>query len=176
MDFRAGSQSEEVLNNMPRTCTICSHKDIDEIDRRARIENDIAKIAKEFSISYPALYRHILADHHIRAVTAIPTSAELATSGDILKEITDHHKEAVRLKGLAEDNGDFRTALLGLDKALKCLDLMARIQGQIQEQNINVNTQVNILQAPEWITLRTLIITTLDRFPEAKEALSKVLP
>ena len=154
---------------MVRTCTICNHKKVDEIDRRARIENDIAKIAKDFSLSYNALYRHVKANHHIREVTAIPTASELATSRDILREITDHHKEAVRLKNLAEEEGDLKTALLGLDKALKCLELVAKIQGQIQEQTINVNTQVNILVSPEWIALRTKIVDALDKYPEAKE-------
>jgi hypothetical protein len=154
---------------MVRTCTICNHKKVDEIDRLARIENDIAKIAKDFSLSYNSLYRHVKANHHIREVTAIPTTAELATSRDILREITDHHKEAVRLKNLAEEEGDLKTALLGLDKALKCLELVAKIQGQIQEQTINVNTQVNILVSPEWIALRTKIVDALDKYPEAKE-------
>jgi hypothetical protein len=161
---------------MPRVCTICGDPRADEIDRQCRIESNIERIAKEFSISYPALYRHIQGNHHIRAVTAIPTSAELATSEDILREITEHHKEAIRLKELAESKGDLKTALLGLEKALKCLDLITKIQGLVREQTINVNTQVNIASSPEWITLRTLILTRLEPFPEARDAVFEALP
>ena len=161
---------------MPRVCTICGLENIDEIDRRARIESNIDKISKEFSISYQALYRHIQNNHHIRAVTVIPTASELATSEDILREITDHHKEATRLKELAETKGDLKTALLGLDKALKCLELITNIHGLVREQTINVNTQVNILQSSEWVELRSRILDAIEPYPEAKKALISSLP
>lgn len=164
---------------MSKSCTICADPRSDEFDRRARLEGNIAKIAQDFALSYDAFYRHIKANHHIREVTAMPTNTELATAGDILKEITEHHKEAVRLKNLAETDGDLKTALLGLDKALKCLELIAKIQGQIQTQqqiNIQNNTQVNILQAPEWIALRTILLEVLRRYPDALEAVTNVLP
>ena len=150
---------------MPKTCTICEDPRRDEFDRLARIESNIAKIAQEFALSYDAFYRHIKSNHHIREVTTIPTTAELAKSEDILKEITEHHKEAVRLKGLAEKDGDLKTALLGLDKALKCLELIAKIQGQIQTQ-----PPITIINNPEWVELRTVILTALDPYPQAREA------
>lgn len=164
------------LNHLPKSCTICDDPRRDEFDRRARIESNIEKIAKEFSLSYSAFYRHIKANHHIREVTAIPTTSELATSEDILREITEHHREAMRLKSQAEDNGDIKTALLGLDKALKCLELVAKIQGQIQEQNINIIQQNVLINNPEWIELKTLIVAALKPYPEALEALRHALP
>jgi hypothetical protein len=150
---------------MPKPCTICEHPRHDEIDRRARIEKDIAKIAKEFSLSYPALYRHISANHHIREVTTIPTSSELATSEDIYKEIEKWHSEAKDLQKTAKANGDIKTALLGLDKALRCLELMAKIHGQIP-----TGPQITIINNPEWVELRTLVIKALEPYPAAREA------
>jgi hypothetical protein len=155
---------------MTRTCTICDREDIDEIDRRARIEKDIANIAKEFSLSYPALYRHISANHHIRDVTAIPTSSELATSEDIYKEIEKWHTEARDLQKIAKSDGDIKVALLGLDKALRCLELMLKIHGLIQENNINIIQQNILINNPEWLQLRTVIIKALEPYQEAKAA------
>ena len=155
---------------MARRCTICDREDIDEIDRRARIEKDIANIAKEFSLSYPALYRHLAANHHIREVTSIPTSSELATSEDIYKEIEKWHTEAKDLQKIAKDVGDIKVALLGLDKALKCLELMSKIHGLIQEQNVTVNLQQNIsiYQSPEWAAVGDLLARILAGHPELK--------
>jgi len=159
---------------MTRTCTICEREDIDEIDRRARIEKDIANIAKEFSLSYPALYRHLAANHHIREVTSIPTSSELATSEDIYKEIEKWHTEARDLQKIAKDDGDIKVALLGLEKALRCLELMLKIHGQIQEQNINVNLQqVNIYQSPEWSTVGDILVRVLAPYPELKAQIAR---
>ena len=158
---------------MSRTCTICSHKNVDEIDRRVRIENNIEQIANDYSLSAQSLRRHVRKNHHIRDVTAIPTTAELATSGDILREIATHHREAVRLKGLAEKEGDLKTALLGIREALKCLDLVAKIQGQIQTQstiNVGVGVGVGVTMNPEWIELRTVIVNALEPYPMARSA------
>lgn len=150
---------------MPKPCSICEDPRRDEFDRRARIEDNIAKIAQDFALSYDALYRHVKANHHIREVTAIPTSAELATSEDIYKEIEAWHTEAKDLQRTAKAGGDIKTALLGLEKALKCLELMLKIHGQISDA-----PQITIINNPEWVELRTVIIQALDDFPEAKGA------
>lgn len=155
---------------MPKPCSICEDPRRDEFDRRARIEDNIAKIAQDFALSYDAFYRHIKANHHIREVTAIPTSAELATSEDIYKEIERWHDEAKDLQRAAKAGGDIKTALLGLEKALKCLELMLRIHGQISDA-----PQITIINNPEWVEIRTLIIGALDPFPDAKQAVCEVL-
>ena len=117
---------------MPKSCTICEDPHRDEFDRLARIEDNIAKIAQDFALSYDAFYRHVKANHNIRDVTAIPTSSELATSEDIYKEIEKWHTEAKDLQKTAKNEGDIKVALLGLDKALRCLELMLKIHGHIQ--------------------------------------------
>lgn len=155
---------------MPKNCTICEDPRRDEFDRRARIEDNIARIAQDFALSYDAFYRHVKANHHIREVTAIPTSAELATSEDIYKEIEGWHTEAKDLQQTAKANGDIKTALLGLEKALKCLELMLKIHGQISDA-----PQVNLLVNPQWITLRSTIIQSLRPYPEALEAVRDAL-
>lgn len=150
---------------MPKTCTICEDPRRDEFDRRARIEDNIAKIAQDFALSYDAFYRHVKGNHHIREVTAIPTTAELATSEDIYNEIEKWHTEAKDLQSTAKRSGDIKTALLGLEKALKCLELMLKIHGQIHD-----GPQITIINNPQWIELRTLIISALEPYPQAREA------
>ena len=155
---------------MPKSCTICEDPRRDEFDRRARIEDNIAKIAQDFALSYDAFYRHIKANHHIRNVTAIPTASELATSEDIYKEIENWHTEARDLQKIAKADGDIKTALLGLDKALKCLELMSKIHGHVQEQNVTVNLQQNIsiYQSPEWRAVGDRLAHILAGHPELK--------
>ena len=156
---------------MTRICTICDDHKHDEIDRRCRLENDIAKIARDFALSYDALYRHVKANHHIREVTTIPTTAELATSEEILKEIKDHHTEAKGLLLAAKNSGDLKTALLGIDKALRCLELMAKIQGQIKEQP-QINLELNIYQSRQWEAVGEALATILGPYPELRREVS----
>jgi len=161
---------------MVRACTICTDPQHDEIDRRIVRGDSIATIAREFAVSEDALRRHAKANHHIRAVTAIPTSAELATSEDIYKEIEKWHAEAKDLQKTAKADGDIKTALLGLEKALKCLELLARINGQIREQQVNVNLQqVNIYQSPEWLAVGTVLARILAPYPELRAEVAREL-
>ncbi len=155
---------------MGRNCTICDDSRIDEIDRQCRIEKNIEKIATNFSISSQALRRHIGKNHHIRDATTIPSTAEISKSEDLLKEICNNYEEAKRLKGLAEAQNDLKTALLAVDKSLKCLELLAKIQGQIHEQNINIYQQNILINNPEWIDIRTKLLNALRPFPDAKAA------
>lgn len=161
---------------MARTCSICEDPNRDEIDRRGRLGDSTAKIAQEFAISYDALYRHFKANHHIRDVTAIPTTAELSKSEDILREIAEHHSEAKALKDQAKADGDLKVALLGIDKALKCLELMAKIQGQIAAQEVNINLQqVSIYQSPEWSKVGEVLARVLTPYPQLRSEVAKEL-
>ncbi|OPX73966.1 MAG: hypothetical protein A4E48_02359 [Methanosaeta sp. PtaU1.Bin060] len=161
---------------MVRACTICGDPQHDEIDRRIIRGDSIAGVSRDFAVSEDALGRHVKANHHIRDVTAIPTSAELATSEDIYKEIEKWHAEAKDLQNMAKSNGDIKTALFGLEKALKCLELLAKIHGQIREQNVNVNlTQVNIYNSPEWQAVGSLLARILAPYPELRAEVAREL-
>ena len=160
---------------MSRTCSICNDPNCDEIDRLGRLGDSTAKIAQEFALSYDALYRHFKADHHIRDVTAIPTTSELATSEDIYKEIGNWHVEARDLHQKAKADGDLKVALLGLDKALRCLELMAKMHGQIQEQNIRINLQASIYTSPEWSKVGDILAFLLAPHPELRSQVAREL-
>jgi len=70
----------------------------------------------------------------------------------------------------AEQAGDLKTALQGIREARGCLELLARLQGELQE-----GTTINILVNPQWIELRTLILKTLEPYPEARLRLAQAL-
>ena len=68
------------------------------------------------------------------------------------------------------DNLHLRTALQGVREAKGCLELLARLQGELQER-----TTVNVLINPQWLTLRTVILQALDEYPEARFAVAQAL-
>jgi len=90
---------------------------------------------------------------------------ETLQADNLLDQIVYYESEARRFKGLAESQGDLELALKAVDRALKCLDLFAKARGIINDQ-----PQITIINNPEWVELRTLIITALDPFPDAKGA------
>jgi hypothetical protein len=129
-------------------------------------------------------YRHIASRHHVstgalqrhsrehlpallvKAYEAIERDDAEDLSGEVIKVKEDVH----RLKEKAEDEGDIRAALLACDKALKALELQAKVEQLIQTSptfNLHLNT--------EWITLRTTIVRALEPYPEARESFLKAL-
>ena len=89
---------------------------------------------------------------------------------DLAGELVRVKEDVHRLKEKAEEDGDLRTALRGCDKALKALELQAKV-----EQLIQTPPTVNILMIPEWVSLRTRLIYALDAYPEARGSVLRAL-
>ncbi|MGI5985298.1 MAG: hypothetical protein ACOX7O_05535, partial [Oscillospiraceae bacterium] len=94
----------------------------------------------------------------------------VTNADNLLDQIVYYEAEARRFKELAESQGDLELALKSVDRALKCLDLFARVRGIIQEQ-----PQVNILVNPQWIELKAVIVAALRPYPDALEAVRDAL-
>jgi hypothetical protein len=126
-------------------------------------------IASRHDVSTGALQRHSrehLPALLVKAYEAIERDDAEGLAGELIKVKEDVH----RLKERAEDEGDIRAALLGCDKALKALELQAKI-----EQLIQTTPTLNIHLNAEWIELRTAILRALEPHPEARESFLKAL-
>lgn len=126
-------------------------------------------IAEHYGVSKAALSRH--SKEHIpqlllKAYEAIERDEAEDLAGELGRVKADVH----RLKEKAEEEGDLRTALLGCDKALKALELQAKVA-----QLIQTAPAVNILVAPEWVALRTKLLYALDAYPQARGAVVRAL-
>jgi hypothetical protein len=102
----------------------------------------------------------------VRAHEAIERDDAEGLAGELIKVKDDVH----RLRAKAEEEGDVRAALLGCDKALKALELQAKI-----EQLIKTTPTFNIHLNTEWIELRTAILRALESHPEARESFLNAL-
>ncbi len=152
---------------MSRPCHICNHQEKEEINRRLVRGDSIAGISREFVVGEDALRRH--RDNHLPAgLAASPTAQELASADILLNEVRSLEADTRRLRDLAEQQGDLRTALLGVDKALRCLELYAKIQGQIDDRPQIHMAQISIYASPEWLTVGRALVEELSGYPELK--------
>lgn len=71
----------------------------------------------------------------------------------------------------AEGAEDVKTALLAIKELRELVRLWGELEGKLQSQ-----PTVNILVAPEWLQLRTIIVTALRPHPEALGAVLNALP
>jgi hypothetical protein len=93
------------------------------------------------------------------------SEVESVQGSNTLAEVRDLKARALEILGEAQSAGDLKTALLGIREARGCLELCMKAEGQLKD-----GPQITIINNPEWVDLRTVIITALDEFPQAKEA------
>jgi predicted DNA-binding protein YlxM (UPF0122 family) len=153
---------------MPRKCTVCEHEKVEEINRLLLEGVSLRDIAGQYSISKTALHRH---KKHIPATLAKAQEAqEVARADNLLDQVTELRDKALSILDKAEQAGDLRTALQGVREAKGCLELLAKLQGELQER-----TTINVLINPQWLSLRTVILQTLEPYPEARLRLAEAL-
>jgi len=154
---------------MPRTCTICTHNSGPAIDKALVRREPYRNIAKRFSVSQAALSRHL--NEHLVPLLAKATEAEEISEADRLRtELEGVKGDVERLKKKAEEDDDYRTALLGCDKALKALELQAKVLQVVKD-----SPTVNLYLSPEWLTLRTVIVAAIEPHPGARESVLRAL-
>ena len=158
------------MNSGPgRKCSICEHKERREIDRLLISGTPYRKISKRFSVSAAALSRH--KNQHIPAALSKAREAEVVADADnLLVQVQELQNKALDLLTKAEQAGDLRTALTGVREARSCLELLAKLQGELQQEGT-----INITLAPEWVELRTVILETLQPWPKARMALAQAV-
>lgn len=100
----------------------------------------------------------------------LKAEVEEVQGSQTLDEVRALKVHALEILGQAQKAGDLKTALLGIREARGCLELCMKAEGRIDKP-----PEVNITLNAEWIELRTLIITALDPFPEAKEAMVRAI-
>ena len=154
---------------MPRKCTVCEHEKVEEINRLLLEGVSLRDLAGRYSVSKTALHRH--KESHLPAeLTKAREAREIAKADSLLDQVTELRDKALSILDKAEQAGDLRTALQGVREAKGCLELLARLQGELQEQ-----ATVNVLINPQWLSLRTVILQTLEPYPEARLRLAEAL-
>lgn len=151
---------------MPRVCTVCSHAERSTIDKALVAGEPFRNIAERFETSSTALFRH-KADHIPPALAKAQEAATVREASSLLQEVRTLRSKAVAILMAAERTGDLRTALAGVREARGCLELLAEMEGQVDKRPI-----VNLTLSPEWIVVRSALLSALAPFREARIAVA----
>lgn len=154
---------------MTRTCTVCNNKDVDEINRLLISGESYRSIAKQFEASESAVYRHN--ESHIPDLLLKSNDLQVVVSANSLtSQIEEIRGKIKSLLQQAIETDNLRDAHNFVGDTLRQIELEGKILGQIQDQ-----PTINILINPEWIELKTLIVTALKPYPEALEAVRNAI-
>ena len=111
---------------MPRTCTVCNHRDREEIDSALLGGEAFRNLAKRFATSPTALFRH-KRQHIPLALARANEDRESAHGNSLLDQVQQLQVRAMSILDKAEQAGDLRTALAAIGQAKGVLSLRAQV-------------------------------------------------
>ena len=151
---------------MPRKCSVCGHEQRQAIDRALIDGESFRNIAERFGTSVTALTRH-KASHLPERMTRAKRAEEVSAADDLLKHSRALWGKATSLLVKAETAGDLRTALQGVREARGCLELYARLSGELNDQRVT-----NIVMSPQWTVVYNVIVKNLAPYPELRATIA----
>ncbi len=153
---------------MPRTCSCCNHIKRGAIDTALIANEPFRHIAARFGTSTGALQRH--KDEHLPAVMVKSAQArEIAHADHLLEEANRLYQVATDIMEETRKNKP-DTALRAIQAGGRLLELLGELLGEL-----NRSPQVNILVAPEWLAVRSVLLQALAPYPEARAATAAAL-
>lgn len=153
---------------MPRVCTVCGHPRRPDIDRALVDGVPYRVIAKRYEASPAAVQRH--KDHVPATLARARDAADVADADNLLGQLQELRAKALELLDKAERAGDYRTALAGVREARGCVETLLEVSGELDRRGV-----VNIVVSPQWIELRTVILSALRGHPEARRGVVTAL-
>jgi hypothetical protein len=154
---------------VPRTCTICTHPQREEIDRAIARKETYRKIAERYSVTTAAVHRH--AKSHLPQAVQAALEAEVVERGaSILSQVRELYRRARELMDEAALRGRYSGAAAFLKEARELLILKARLLGELDtREKVEVH---NYLDAR---TLAIRIARELEDEPELAERVGRIL-
>jgi len=153
---------------LPRKCSACEHIQVKEIDKLLVNGTGLRKIAERFSLSTTSVYRH--KNHLNRTLTKAHEAQEITHADSLLEQVKYLQEKSLDILSKAEEIGDYRACTSAINEARKCLELLGKLAGELQE-----GQTVNVIVSPQWVELRTTIIEALEPHPEAKFTVLRAL-
>jgi uncharacterized protein YigA (DUF484 family) len=97
-------------------------------------------------------------------------AAKMEQAIDIVKQLKAINAASVAILHEARQAGNAEVALKAIDRVWRQIELQARLLGELDER-----PQVNVLLAPEWVSIRSTVLSALGPYPEARAAVAQQL-
>ena len=147
---------------MPRTCTICAHKQRPAIDKALVAREPFRAIARQHGVSKDALIRHH-DDHLPSSLLKAQKAREAADADALLAQVVDLRDKALAVLEKAEGSDDLRAAVSAIREARGCVELLAKLAGELKDA-----PTVNIVLSAEWLTVQAAVLRALEPHPAAR--------
>jgi hypothetical protein len=123
---------------MPRSCPICDHEDLNEINAALASSERIRTIAERWSVRKTALMRHRNEHLPFSAIEA-KEAEEDAPADDLLDQVRDLQERALATLEEAEEVEELNAALHAIREAKGTLELMTKPLNELDERSVDDN-------------------------------------
>ncbi len=156
---------------MSKPCTFCEHPDRVELETALlRREITQTEAADRLKVSQAAVGYHI-SNHLPEAVRlAISEEKDLAAGLNVAEQLMEINKASREILAEAREGGDPKLALQAIDRVERQLRLQAERLGDITS-----GVTVNVINNPQYLQFRGLVLKILADYPEARARLVKEL-
>jgi hypothetical protein len=153
---------------MARPSSIETHPARKEIEQALLAGEGLGTVAERFGTSKTVLHRHRQTLPAVIARGVKPEDVE--RSDTLLDQVRKLQAEASSVLDSAKHSGDLQTALKAIAQARACIELLAKLTGELAAQP-TINLTIN----PVWIETRTVILAALAGHPDARTAVVNAL-
>ncbi len=147
---------------MPRVCTVCSHELRDTVDGLIVSGQPLRQIANRIGVSDSAVARH--RDAHLSPAIA---KVEAERGSKLLNRVERLITRTDAILTVAEESGKVSVALAAVREMRELLRLLGNASGELDDKP---GVTVNLMAAPEWLSIRGRLIAALATYPAAREA------
>jgi hypothetical protein len=154
---------------MPRTCSICTHPERAAIEAAIVAGTPIRDIALRQHVGVMAVQRH-KAEHIPASIAQAQEAREEAQALDVVRQLKAINAATLSILSEARKARDHDTALKAIDRIQRQIELQAKLLGEIDDR-----PQVNVLLAPEWVTVRAVLMRALAPHSEARADVAAAL-
>lgn len=158
---------------MPRTCTVCGHPKRPAIDRALVAgESSNRRIAAQYGTTERAIRDHKANHLKVRMLKAVDRreEADIRTAIDVVGQLRTINGAALSILKEARKSRDGELALKAIDRIQRQIELQAKLIGELQQEGTT-----NIIVAPEWVSIRTVMLTALAEHPNARMSVASAL-
>ncbi len=156
---------------MARTCNVCTHSEREAIDR-ALVGGCVQRdITRRYGIPKDSVNRH-KAGHISPALVKAAERREEERAESLLDRIEELCGEARQVLEATKTDRKHATSILAIRELRACFELIGKITGELQDRP---TVAINILQSPDWLEVRDVLLAALAPHPEARAAVGSAL-
>jgi hypothetical protein len=156
-------------DQMPRSCSVCTHDERDSIEDAFIVGTPKRRIASHYGVSERAVRHHLR--EHLPALLALARDAERASRADsLLDRIEALQSRLLAILEATEETHDHRVALSAIREARANLELIGEVTRELDRAG-TINLELSV----EWQEVKAVLVNTLASYPEAQQAVFNAL-